>query len=110
MAKEEKSVPHVITGNVPYFGEDSVLHLPGEVVTALKSEAGENLAPASKEDAAAYVEVAPVAPTGGGPNPQGLPPGTRESGTGAQVSPGTPGTEGQAQTFGVPDGPDPEKK
>ena len=109
--KPEDFAPHIVAGNLPYFGDDAVLHLPGDVVYAKPSAAGDNLEAANKSDTAnatpANVQVANVAPSGGGPNPQGLPPGTRESGSGAFVAPGSDSTNGQPQQFSSQDGPNP---
>lgn len=108
---EEAEAPslHVVVGNTPYFGEDSVLHAPGDVVLAVASTAGDNLEPSDGSNAgvASEVRIASVAPHAGGPNPQGLPPGTKETGSGQFVAKGTPGTDGQPQQYVAEGGPTP---
>jgi hypothetical protein len=97
--------PHVITGNVPFFGDDLVLHQPGEIVRHDPDTAGDNLEPVSDADiragaGPAQVEVAPVAPSS--PNasqPQGAPAGAVQSGGGSFIQAGGPETDGRAQEF-----------
>lgn len=93
----DKIVRATVTGDLPVF-INGVLHLPGEEVSANLTELGVDALgketpgltahSASKDEVVDNIAIAAVAPHApGAPNPQGIAPGSRQSGTGRIILP-----------------------